>query len=190
MNSIGYFVSLGIGSVSRALKFYVTQEKTGKEVLTFGGVFVLVVILTSYTLQVYQSSQDERSIERLSYTLVLTQIGREINQILPEEELVIAGNGGYYLGMPDRLNYWSSFSFTWEVPDFWPLDPPQAIIVTLGWDHGYSGLAGWLVENDFQVIECFPIMNARSDAQAAILYAHPELELPKLQQKCTSEMLS
>ena len=91
------FISIGIGSVSRAFQFFVTQEKTGKEVLTFGGVFVLVVLLTSYTLQVYQSSLDERSIERWNYTRDQAQIGREINLLLPKEEILIAGDGGYFL---------------------------------------------------------------------------------------------
>ena len=184
------FISIGLGSVSRALHFYVTQDKTGKEVLTFGGVFVIVVLLTTYTLQVYQSSQDERSIERWKYTRDLAQIGREVNQLLPKEEILIAGDDGYYLGMPDRLNYWSSFSFTWNLPKYWPLDPPQAIIVTLGQDNDYSGLAGWLMVNDFQAIECFPILNAHNDAQAAILYTTPTLELTKLQNNCTAEMLA
>ena len=92
--------------------------------------------------------------------------------------------------MHHRLNYWTTFSFTWKLPKYWPLDPPQAIIVTLGRDDGYSGLAEWLAENEFRAIECYPILNDRNGAHTAIFYTLPELEVAEIQEGCTPEVLS
>ena len=84
-----------------------------------------------------------------------------------------------------------TFSFTWGLPKYWPLDPPQAIIVTLGLDEGYSGLADWLLEYDFQAVACYPIMSELNlNEWAAILYTLPELNLSVYAQNCAPEMLA
>lgn len=184
------FISIGFGAFSRALGVSLPKGKIGKVGLSFGGVFVLLTVLITYTLQAYQSANDVKSKERWDQTQTLAAIGREINLFLSNEDIVIAGDGGYYLGMPERLNYWTSFSFTWEIPKYWPLDPPQAIIVTLGQDEGYSGLAEWLVEHEFQAIECYPLASNRTEAKAAILYTLPELNVLISQENCTPEMLT
>lgn len=150
---------------------------------------VFVLILQLFIIQLFEVTNRQDSHVILTEQREKAAIGSEIDQLLPIEEIVIAGDSGYFTGMHHRLNYWSSFSFTWEVPDYWPLDPPQAIIVTLGGDDGYSGLADWLVENDFQAIECYSISKARNEAYAAILYTLPELNLAQTQESCTPELL-
>lgn len=150
---------------------------------------IFVLILQLFIIQLFEATNRQDSHMRLAEQREKAAIGSEIDQLLPIDEIVIAGGSGYFTGMHHRLNYWSSFSFTWEMPDYWPLDPPQAIIVTMGGDDGYSGLADWLVENDFQAIECYSISKARNEAFAAILYTLPELNLSQTQESCTPELL-
>ena len=108
--------------------------------------------------------------------------------MLPEEDIVVAGQEGYYPGMPQRLNYGSSFSFTWEQPEFWPLAEPQAIIVTLGADDSYSKLDLWLDAHDFRPARCFSVPGLGDGI--AILYLKPELLQEKVAIDCTPEVLA
>ena len=153
-------------------------------------IFIVLCALQLFTAQAYEVSQRPDTLIRLAEQREMAAIGRAIDELLPQEEVVIAGGSGYYTGMYHRLNYWISFSFTWRNPKYWPLDPPQAIIVTLGGDEGYSGLADWLMEYDFRAIACYTVTSARSEARAAILYTLPELNSSVYAQNCTPEMLA
>ena len=157
--------------------------------LPIGATYLLISVLCLYSIQSMITANSDEAIRQRALINRYAEIGREINEMLLPEEIVIAGDHAYYLGMAHRLNYWSTFSFTWGLPEFWPLDPPQAIIVTLGQDEGYSGLAEWLVEYDFRAVVCYPIMSARNEARAAILYTLPEINPSVLAQNCTPEML-
>ena len=150
---------------------------------------IFVLILQLFIIQLFEVTNRQDFYMRLAEQREKAAIGSEIDQLLPIDEIVIAGDSGYFTGMHHRLNYWTTFSFTWKLPKYWPLDPPQAIIVTLGADDGYSGLADWLVENDFQAIECYSISKARNEAFAAILYTLPKLNLSRTQESCTPELL-
>ena len=167
-------------------------QQLKNETLSLGiwGIFIVLCALQLFTAQAYEVSQRPDTLIRLAEQREMAAIGRTIDELLPQEEIVIAGDSGYYLGMPQRLNYWSTFSFTWALPKSWPLDPPQAIIVTLGVDEGYSGLADWLMEYDFRAIACYPVTSARSEARAAILYTLPELNSSVYAQNCSPEMLA
>ena len=167
-------------------------QQLKNETLSLGiwGIFIVLCALQLFTAQAYEVSQRPDTLIRLAEQREMAAIGRAIDELLPQEEIVIAGDSGYYLGMPQRLNYWGTFSFTWALPKSWPLDPPQAIIVTLGLDEGYSGLADWLMEYDFRAIACYPVTSARSEARAAILYTLPELNSSVYAQNCSPEMLA
>ena len=184
------FVCILGGAVTLHVRRSIGQ---GKNVLTPSLhillLYLVVSMLLLFTFQVYAVSNRTNIQARLLEQQERAEIGRTIDSLLPKNEIVIAGDSGYFTGMHHRLNYWATFSFTWKLPKYWPLDPPQAIIVTLGWDDGYSGLAEWLVNHYFQAIECYSIKKARNEAYAAILYALPELELSQTQGSCTPELL-
>ena len=181
------FFGAGFAGRTRAIE---KQTHGSASLFTIVGIFVIVCVLQLYAIQADESARQPDSIVRLKEQHEFVDIGRAIDKLLPQEEIVIAGDSGYYLGMPQRLNYWSTFSFTWALPKSWPLDPPQAIIVTLGGDEGYSGLADWLMEYDFRAVACYPVTSARSEARAAILYTLPELNSSVYAQNCSPEMLA
>ena len=159
--------------------------------LPIGASYLLIGVLFLYSIQSMITANSEAAIQQRELMNRYVEIGREVNEMLPPEEIVIAGDNVYYLGMSHRLNYWNTFSFTWGLPEYWPLDPPQAIIVTLGGDEGYSGLADWLLQYDFQAVACYPIMSERIlNEWATILYTLPELNSPVSAQNCTPEMLA
>ena len=159
--------------------------------LPIGASYLLITVLCLYSIQSVITANSKGAILQRELINRYVEIGQEINEILPPEEIVIAGDNAYYLGMSHRLNYWNTFSFTWGLPEYWPLDPPQAIIVTLGLDEGYSGLADWLLQYDFQAVACYPIMSELNlNEWAAILYTLPELNLSVYAQNCTPEMLA
>ena len=166
-------------------------ENGSNVVFSFGAVYLLIAILCLYFFQNVVAANSGESIRQRNLLGRYAEIGRDINKLLPAEDIVVSGNNGYYLGMTHRLNYWSTFSFTWGLPEYWPLDPPQAIIVTLGLDEGYSGLADWLLQYDFQAVACYPIMSERIlNEWATILYTLPELNSPVSAQNCSPEMLA
>ena len=159
--------------------------------LPIGASYLLISVLCLYSIQSMITAYSKAAIQQREFINRYVEIGREVNEMLPPEEIVIAGDNAYYLGMSHRLNYWDTFSFTWGLPEYWPPDPPQAIIVTLGLDEGYSGLADWLLQYDFQAVACYPIMSERIlNEWATILYILPELNSPVSAQNCTPEMLA
>ena len=159
--------------------------------LPIGASYLLITVLCLYSIQSVITANSKGAILQRELINRYVEIGQEINEILPPEEIVIAGDNAYYLGMSHRLNYWNTFSFTWGLPEYWPLDPPQAIIVTLGLDEGYSGLADWLLQYDFQAVACYPIMSELNlNEWAAILYTLPELNPSVYAQNCAPEMLA
>ena len=181
------FFGAGFASRTRAIG---KQANHTKPQFNITGVFIVVCVLQLYAIQVGESARQPDSIIRLKEQHEFAEIGRAIDELLPQEEIVIAGDSSYYLGMAHRLNYWSTFSFAWGLSEYWPLDPPQAIIVTLDQDEGYSGLAEWLVEYDFRAVACYPVTSARNEARAAILYTLPEINPLVSAQNCTPEMLA
>ena len=141
--------------------------------LSFMASYILCAVLSLYILQTIAMANYSSGLRRREQVQTMSDAGRAINRLLPEEDIVVAGQEGYYLGMPQRLNYGSSFSFTWGKPEYWPLAEPQAIIVTLGVDESYSDLDRWLIDYNFQPARCFPLPGVGDGV--AILYLLPEL---------------
>ena len=104
---------------------------------------------------------------------MLIDISREIDRMLPAEDIVVAGTLELYLGMPQRLNFAGTCSFTWGKPEYWPLTAPQAIIHTPGLDRGCDQLPDWLIDHNFQPAGCFPVPGVGDGV--VILYLLPEL---------------
>ena len=135
--------------------------------------YIFCAVLCLYVLQTIAMANYSGGLRRREQVQAMSDAGRAINRLLPEEDIVVAGQEGYYLGMPQRLNYGSSFSFTWGKPEYWPLAEPQAIIVTLGADDSYTDLDRWLSEHDFRPARCFAVPGLGDGV--AILYLLPEL---------------
>ena len=141
--------------------------------LSVAAFYVLLAALFLYASFGHARAQETALRRNHAQILEMESIGREIDGILSAADIVVAGDPGYYLGMPQRLNYGVNFSFTWDRPAYWAFDDPQAIIVTLGVDDSYSDLDRWLIENDFQPARCFPLPGVGDGV--SILYLLPEL---------------
>ena len=93
--------------------------------------------------------------DSLKSTRAFISIGQEIDRMLPDENIVVAGTVETYLGMTWRMNYGGSCGFTWGDDKSWPLDSPRAVIYTQGWDMGCDSLPEWLNDHDFRPARCF-----------------------------------
>ncbi len=151
--------------------------------LSFMASYLLFALLCLYIIQTFATANYSGAVRRREQVLEMAAVGREIDDLLPAEDIVVAGQEGYYLGMPQRLNYGSSFSFTWGKPEYWPLPEPQAIIVTPGVDSDYSDLDRWLIDHEFQPVHCFPVPGVGDGV--VILYLEPELMPPERAIDCT-----
>lgn len=150
--------------------------------LSFVATYLLGATLLLYALQAAVMANSAGLMRARAVMQRLEAAGREIDALLPAGDIVVAGHAGYYAGMPQRLNYASGFSFTWEQPAYWPLAEPQAIIFSRGVDEGYSGLGHWLRERDFRAAGCFAV--PEHGAGVAVLYVLPELLPPEGDTKC------
>ena len=156
--------------------------------LSFMASYILCAVLCLYVLQTIAMANYSGGLRRREQVQAMSDAGRAINRLLPEEDIVVAGQEGYYLGMPQRLNYGSSFSFTWGQPEYWPLAEPQAIIVTLGVDESYSDLDRWLIDHNFQPARCFTLPGLGDGV--SILYLLPELMPEEVAIDCAPDDLA
>ena len=156
--------------------------------LSAAALFVLLATLCLYTIFGHARAQETNLRRNQAEILRLEAIGREIDAMLPAEDIVVAGDPGYYLGMPQRLNYGVNFSFTWRQPEYWAFAEPQAIIVTLGVDDSYSDLDSWLLEHEFRPARCFAL--PESGDGVTILYLSPALAQPEPATNCAPGVLA
>jgi len=157
-----------------------------KRYMTLGALFLLLALVSLCTIQLFETAEIYKHEYELAWQL--SDIGKEIDRILPREGLALAGTPEIYLGMPWRLNYGGSCGFTYGDPVYWPLDQPQAVISTPGWDKGCDLLANWLTDNNFQAARCFSGHGLGEGV--TILYLSPELMTPDAALDCTSAHLS
>ena len=153
--------------------------------LSVAAFYVLLAALFLYASFGHARAQETALRRNQAQILEMERIGREIEGILPAADIVVAGDPGYYLGMPQRLNYGVNFSFTWDLPAYWAFDDPQAIIVTLGVDESYSDLDRWLIDHNFQPARCFAVPGVGDGV--AILYLLPELMPEEVAIDCTPD---
>ncbi len=153
--------------------------------ISFGALYLLLAFLLLSALHLDDSARANRLINEERELLINT--GREIDRMLPAEDIVVAGTLELYLGMPQRLNFAGTCSFAWGKPEYWPLTAPQAIIHTPGLDRGCDRLPGWLIDHDFQPARCFPLPGVGDGV--AILYLLPELMPEEIAIDCAPEDL-
>lgn len=156
--------------------------------LSNAGLYILAATVLLYALFAHARSLEESLIQHRRQIERMTAIGREINSILPVRDVVVAGDAGYYLGMPHRLNYAAGFSFTWNQPGYWAFDKPEAVIVTPGGDDGYSNLSSWLIDHGYILARCFTGHDLGEGV--TILYLSPELMPPDVAVDCTPAQLA
>ena len=123
---------------------------------------------------------------RFEFLEAMSEIGRDIDTLLPEEDIVVAGEYYFHAGMWQRLNFYDMFLFidrTGSIPGFlnrdtqmWPLADPRALILDEGRLEEYPQLDSWLVAQDFQVVRCYATPG--HGRGTTMLWFHPELERP------------
>lgn len=179
------FVCLWFGAWLRDL----SGQQDGEGVrLCFSALYVLLAALGLYAIFGLVRAEERALREDQARHARMEAIGREIDGMLPAADIVVAGDPGYYLGMPQRLNYGVNFSFTWGEPRYWAFAEPEAIIVTLGVDEGYSGLGEWLDAHDFRPARCFAIPELGEGV--AMLYLSPRLMPEEAALDCAAEALA
>ena len=183
-------VSLGFGALMKKLQNQSEQDEKILPVFRIGEIYVLLVFVTLFTLQAVSSYDDELATESWQNAQRQAEIGRNIDVLLPAGDFVIAGGKGYFLGMGNRTGYWGYFSFAWELDWAWPLELPQAIIVTLGEDDGFIGLADWMSKKDYAPVACYPLAIDAEDERVAILYSLPTIENDETPMNCSPEVLN
>ena len=154
--------------------------------MSVGTLYLALALVLLCTIQLVETAGVYRDDYERARTL--SDIGQEIDRMLPREDIVVAGTRDIYLGMLWRLNYGASCSFTLDDPKYWPLDQPQAVIFTPGRDKGCHLLADWLLEHDFRPARCFPGHDLGEGV--TILYLSPELMTPDAAVDCTPAQLS
>ena len=164
-------------------------EHSGQGInLSLAGLFVLLATILLYALFAHARSLEHGLLSHTAQLREMESIGREIDAMLPPGEIVVAGDPGYNLGMPQRLNYASNFSFTWGLPEYQAFGDPKAVVVTPGVDDGWSDLDAWLSEHDFRPARCFSGHDL--GAGVTILYLAPELTPPEAAVDCSPEDLA
>lgn len=156
--------------------------------LSFAGLFVLLAAILLYALFAHARSLEHGLLTHRAQLREMERIGREIDAMLPPADVVVAGDPGYYPGMPQRLNFASSFSFTWGLPKYQAFGDPEAVIVTPGVDDDWPHLGAWLGEREFQPARCFSGHDLGEGV--TILYLSPELMPPQSAIDCTPEDLA
>ena len=159
--------------------------RDGRQV-KLGALYLLLALVLLCTFQAVETAEIYKHEYELAWQL--SAIGQEIDRMLPQEDLALAGTPEISLGMLWRLNYGAFCPFTLDDPEYWPLDQPMAVISTPGWDKGCDLLADWLTEHDFQAARCFPGHGLGEGV--TILYLSPELMTPEAAVDCTPAHLS
>ncbi|MCY4526528.1 MAG: hypothetical protein OXB89_07950, partial [Anaerolineaceae bacterium] len=121
--------------------------------VSLGTVFVVAAFVVLNALQLDETATLQQKAHQRYQAIV--NIGQEIDRMLPADDIVVAGTTEFYLGMSWRLNYGGSCGFAHRDPVYWPLDSPQAVIATPGWDKGCHLLPDWLSEHGFRPASCF-----------------------------------
>ena len=86
----------------------------------------------------------------------LIVLGQEIDQMLPAD-ITVTGAEVYYLGMPAREHYLATGNFLLLPVTYWGVPPPQAIILTRGFDDMYDEVHDYIEGAHLARARCFPI---------------------------------
>ena len=163
-----------------------TAASPGKTLVSLGTLFVVLAFVLLNALQLDETATLQQESNERARAIV--SIGQEIDQMLPVKDIVVAGTPEIYLGMTWRLNYGAFCGYTHGDPVYWPLDQPQAVISTPGWDKGCHRLADWLIDHDFQPVRCFSVPGLGHET--TILLLSPGLMTQKAAVDCKPEHLA
>ena len=189
------FYSLLFGAlVARTDGHAAGHDRNGRS-LSLGSLVTILSVATLFAIQTVEAAQFPPTRKRMDFLAEATRIGREINALLPEEDIVIVGERIFYMGMPQRLNYTAltlyknETTYLHEDPLRWPLSPPRALIHTSGVhpDRELADLKGWFLERKFRVVRCFDLPGREISWQSSgtvMLWLHPELEVPEGPTSC------
>ncbi|MCY3947017.1 MAG: glycosyltransferase family 39 protein [Anaerolineaceae bacterium] len=174
----------GVG-LAKLFPFPARSEIRDWRIMSLGTLFLVLALVLLCTIQLVETAGVYR--EDYERTWILGEIGREIDRVLPREDVVVAGTRDIYLGMTWRLNYGASCSFTRDDPKYWPLDEPQAVIFTPGRDTRCPLLSDWLIDHDFRPARCFAGHDLGEGV--SILYLPPDLMPQEVAVDCSPEVL-
>jgi hypothetical protein len=127
----------------------------------------LAGLLLTQNWLISQSRQNADRMIALSY---------EINEALPPQIERVAAWQGYYFGLSDRQ--FLNSEILYRLPKgitladlYWPTQPPQALLITLGLDDMQTELFDYIDEHGFVRVRCYPL---DIYGQRADLYLRPE----------------
>ena len=96
-----------------------------------GALLFLVAVLMVYERKAIEGAAQPTAIRNRIQLEDMIGAGRQFDDILPEEDIKIAGNLPFYLGMPLRLNYHERFLNEPIVSYNWNAELPEALILLL-----------------------------------------------------------
>ena len=163
-----------------------------------GQLLFLVVVLTVYEGQAIEGATDQQLIRNRIQFEDLIEAGRQFDDILPEEDIDIAGNFPFYLGMPLRLNYYGRFLNEPIVSHNWTAELPEALILLLDYHERWPEIADYINEHSFAAAECIPLANLDTiyggsrvnKGYTATLFLHPDYAPDTPPDSCSPEMLA
>ncbi|MCY3947019.1 MAG: hypothetical protein OXF44_12140 [Anaerolineaceae bacterium] len=177
------WLGTGLSSLDPIPRTFISRTRVR---VSFGTVYGLAAFVMLGTLHL----DDISGLQHLAHERLesVTRTGQAIDRMLPAEDIEVAGSIVPYLGMPWRLNFGGSCGFAHGDTRYWPLDPPQAVISTPGWDEGCDFLADWLSQQDFRPARCFTGHDLADGV--TILFLSPELMPPGDAVDCSPEHLA
>ena len=183
-----YCVLFG-GLVARLTRQGGIPAKAG--VIPLGALTLLLAVPALFALQTVEAAHFPPTQARMDFLEAMSAVGRDIDTLLPADDIVVAGDRAFYMGMPQRLNFGALFlfrdepGFLDEDPAHWPLAEPGALILGRGAAAEIPGLNAWLKEREFRVVRCFATPGYGKGTTA--LWLHPSLEVPGGPTNCPAD---
>ena len=174
-----YCVLFG-GLVARLTRQGGIPAKAG--VIPLGALTLLLAVPALFALQTVEAAHFPPTLARMHFLEAMSAVGHEIDALLPADDIVVAGDRAFYMGMPQRLNYGALFlyddepGFLQDDPGRWALAEPGALILGRGAAAEIPGLSAWLQEREFRIVHCFATPGYGKGTTA--LWLHPSLDAP------------
>ena len=162
-----------------------------------GALLFLVAVLTVYEGKAIEGAAQPAAIRNRIQLEDMIGAGRQFDDILPEEDIKIAGNLPFYLGMPLRLNYHGRFLHEPIVSYNWNAELPEALILLLDYHERWPEIADYINEHSFVAAACIPLTkmdnlfgNEQGKKFTAALFLHPDYAPDTPPDSCSPVMLA